>query len=90
VRAVRLRLSGRVQGVGFRWFTRAAAQELGLTGLVRNLPDGRVEVEAAGEPERLEAFRRRLREGPPGSRVAALEEQELDTVPDWDGFGIDR
>jgi len=90
VPAVRMLLSGRVQGVGFRWFTRAAAQELGLAGLVRNLPDGRVEVEVAGGPEGLEAFRRRLREGPPGARVEALEEQELDTVPAWDGFRIDR
>jgi acylphosphatase len=88
--AVRLRLSGRVQGVGFRWFVRAAAQELGIAGRVRNLPDGRVELEAAGEPEALEAFRRRLREGPPGSRVGTLEEEALVTVPDWDDFRIDR
>jgi acylphosphatase len=85
-----MRLSGRVQGVGFRWFTRAAAQELDLSGLVRNLPDGRVEVEVAGDPERLEVFRQRLRQGPPGARVAALEEQELEPVPEWDGFRIDR
>ncbi|HVR96650.1 MAG TPA: acylphosphatase [Thermoanaerobaculia bacterium] len=91
VRAFRIRVSGRVQGVGFRWFTRQAAQELGgLTGRVRNLPDGRVEVEVAGGPERLEAFRGRLLQGPSGSWVAGLEEEELSTVPAWDGFKIDR
>ena len=90
VRAVRFRLSGRVQGVGFRWFVRRAAQELGVTGRVRNLPDGRVEAEAAGEPEALDAFRARLRQGPPGARVTRLEEEEMSAVPDGDGFTIDR
>lgn len=90
MKAFRIHLSGKVQGVGFRWFTRKAAQELGLTGRVRNLPDGRVEAEVAGEPERLEAFRERLRQGPPGSRVTELVEQEISPVPDWDGFVIDR
>lgn len=89
-RACRLVLSGRVQGVGFRWFTRKAAQELGVAGRVRNLPDGRVEVEAAGEPGSLDAFRERLREGPSGSRVTGLEELEISPVPEWDGFVIDR
>ncbi|HSF40952.1 MAG TPA: acylphosphatase [Thermoanaerobaculia bacterium] len=88
--ACRLHLSGRVQGVGFRWFARKAARELGLAGRVRNLPDGRVEVEVAGDPEQLDAFRERLREGPPGSRVASLDEQEMGDVPAWDGFEIDR
>jgi acylphosphatase len=89
-RAFRFWVSGRVQGVGFRWFVRRAALGLGLAGRVRNLPDGRVEVEAAGPPERLEAFRQQLREGPPGSRVTRLEELELSGVPAWDGFEIDR
>jgi acylphosphatase len=89
-RAFRIRLSGRVQGVGFRWFVRRAAQEFGLTGQVRNLPDGRVEVEAAGAPERLDAFRERLRQGPPGARVTHLEEEELSPAPAWEGFVIDH
>ncbi len=90
LQAFQIRLSGKVQGVGFRWFTRQAARELRLTGRVRNLPDGRVEVEVAGGSEPLEAFRGRLRQGPPGARVTGLEEQEISPVPAWDGFVIDR
>jgi len=86
----RLVVSGRVQGVGFRWFVRQAARELGLAGRVRNLPDGTVEVEAAGPDEALAALRERLREGPPGSRVADLREHELPGAPGWDRFEIDR
>lgn len=89
-RAFRFRVSGRVQGVGFRWFTREAGRELGLAGRVRNLPDGRVEVAAVGGPERLEAFRERLRQGPQGAWVTGIEEEEIPTVPEWDGFVIDR
>lgn len=47
---------GRVQGVGFRWWTRARALELGLTGYARNCPDGRVEVLAQGSREACEAL----------------------------------
>jgi acylphosphatase len=56
--------SGRVQGVGFRFTTERIALEMGdITGWVRNLPDGRVEVVAEGEEERLKEFLRRIREG---------------------------
>ena len=90
-RACRIWVAGRVQGVGFRWATRQAAREIGdLAGRVRNVPDGRVEIAAVGEPEALNAFRARLREGPPGARVTRLEEEEISAVPDWDGFTIDH
>lgn len=89
-RAVRWLLSGRVQGVGFRYFVRQAARELGVTGRVRNLPGGGVEVEAAGGPETLDRLRERLRQGPPGARVAHLSEEELTAAPPWDRFEIDR
>lgn len=55
---------GRVQGVGFRWWTRARALELGLVGHARNLPDGRVEVNAQGQAQDVEALVALLREDP--------------------------
>lgn len=67
------RVTGRVQGVGFRWWTRSLAQRLGLTGAVRNLPDGSVVVHARGSEARLEELRARLADGPPGSLVRAVD-----------------
>ncbi|WP_168583578.1 acylphosphatase [Gephyromycinifex aptenodytis] len=57
-------VSGTVQGVGFRWWTRARALELGLVGFARNLPDGRVEVLAQGERADVERLEELLREKP--------------------------
>ncbi|HEX6939249.1 MAG TPA: acylphosphatase [Longimicrobiales bacterium] len=71
------RITGRVQGVGFRWWTRAEAEALRLRGTVRNGEDGSVEVVAAGDPAALEHFRRRLAEGPPGARVDHVDERPL-------------
>ncbi len=59
---------GRVQGVGFRWWTRARALELGLTGWARNTTDGRVEVVAEGPRAAVEDLHALLREDPSGSR----------------------
>lgn len=62
-------VAGRVQGVGFRYYTRAAARREGLTGSVRNLDDGGVEILVEGEAEAVERFERAVRQGPPGARV---------------------
>jgi len=73
---VRIILEGRVQGVGFRWWTRREATSLGLRGTVRNLDDGSVEVQVAGPTDTVAAFLLTLRSGPPGSlvtQVSALE-----------------
>jgi len=63
-------LVGRVQGVGFREFVRSIAFELRLTGYVKNLPEGSVEVVAQGEHGILKVFENHLKVGPPGAKVA--------------------
>jgi len=74
--AKKYRISGRVQGVGFRYFAERAAGRLGLGGYVRNLADGTVEVYAIGDPSLLEVFKTQLAEGPRGARVTALDESD--------------
>jgi acylphosphatase len=70
-------VSGVVQGVGFRWFVARHARSLGLGGYARNLPDGRVEVLAAGAgAEALARLEELLREGPAHARVERLERQD--------------
>jgi acylphosphatase len=70
-------VKGRVQGVGFRWFVHREAAEIGLRGWVRNIPEGHVEVLAAGEPGPLAELRAALHQGSRGSRVDKVEEHEL-------------
>ena len=74
---LRIVVTGRVQGVGFRYFTHSRAGELGLTGYVRNLPDGNVEVEAEGEHEKLDTLVEALRQGPGMAHVLELKVTDL-------------
>ena len=67
---------GRVRGVGYRFFAERAARELDVRGWVRNLPDGTVETLAEGEDEAVARYFERLRQGPRGSRVEAVVEEE--------------
>jgi acylphosphatase len=67
--ARRYLVRGRVQGVGFRYFTQAAAVRAGVNGWVRNNPDGTVEIAAAGAPDALARLEQEIRRGPPGARV---------------------
>lgn len=67
------KIQGVVQGVGFRFFTLRKAQQFGVTGYVKNLPDGGVEAYAEGEREVLEQFLSELRKGPYGSVVDKVE-----------------
>ena len=75
-----VRISGRVQGVGFRWFVREEARRLGLSGWVANLATGQVEVRAGGESSSLERLRRALQVGPSGAAVERLDDVGL-TAP---------
>ena len=69
------RIRGRVQGVGYRYFTLRVAQRLGVRGWVRNLPDGDVEVYAEASIETLREFRSQLERGPSFSDVHEVEEK---------------
>jgi acylphosphatase len=70
-------VSGRVQGVGYRYFAMRAAQRLGIRGTVKNLRDGQVEVAAVGPAEAMAAFRAELQRGPEGARVDAIDENRI-------------
>ncbi|HKJ92910.1 MAG TPA: acylphosphatase [Longimicrobiales bacterium] len=72
-----VRILGRVQGVGFRWWAWQTAQELGVRGTVRNAPDGSVEVRMAGPGEALDRFLEALRSGPPAARVERVQDASL-------------
>lgn len=72
-------VAGRVQGVFFRESTRREAEPLGLSGHAVNLPDGRVEVVAAGEPAALDELERWLGDGPSAARVDSLEPAQAPT-----------
>ena len=86
--ARRLIIGGRVQGVGFRYFTQEAAAREGLTGWVRNRPDGRVEAYIEGEAETVTRLERALRRGPPAARVDDVEAESELPSGEYSGFVI--
>ncbi len=73
---VHLLVTGRVQGVGFRWFVRVAGRQLQLSGWVMNRKDGSVEIVAGGSGEKLEELRKRVGRGPEGAWVVEVRELE--------------
>jgi acylphosphatase len=73
MRSVRVVARGRVQGVGYRWFIRDAADGAGIAGWVRNRRGGTVEAELHGAPAAVDTVVEAMRDGPPGARVDALE-----------------
>jgi acylphosphatase len=84
MKLARVQVSGAVQGVGFRWYTREAAQRLGLAGWVRNRPDGSVEIAVEGDEALVEQFLRHVERGPSGAvvgEVRHLSTAELDPLP---------
>ena len=83
-----LRLSGRVQGVGFRWHAREEALRLGLAGRVRNRPDGSVHLVAEGGRPALEALLAWARQGPARARVESCEAAWAAATGEFDGFEV--
>jgi acylphosphatase len=87
-KACKIRVVGTVQGVGFRFFTQDKAREYGLTGYVRNVYDGSVEVYAEGDADTLKKFIEDLRRGPHMARVQAVDSNWLDAEKQYESFTI--
>lgn len=81
-------VSGHVQGVGFRYFVRQQAGKLPISGWVRNVSDGRVEVLAEGERADLETFLAAVQHGPSGSAVTQLAVDWRSAAGQWSKFSI--
>ena len=80
--------SGRVQGVGFRFFVSRCAANIGVGGSVRNLPDGRVKVIAEGESSLMSHFEKVMFKGPPKARVDDVEVFEMSMIANRKSFSI--
>jgi len=83
-----IRVTGIVQGVAFRWYTRERAGELGLVGWVRNLPDGSVQLLAEGPREDLERLLLWCGQGPPSARIRKLAPRWTAATGEFDDFRI--
>ena len=85
---VRVFVDGRVQGVAYRFFAEKYAARLGITGWVRNLADGRVEVLAEGASHQVETFLERLREGPSLARIDGFDVRREPSTGEFPDFRI--
>jgi acylphosphatase len=81
--AKRFLVSGKVQGVGYRYFAMSAAEQLGVAGYAKNLADGRVEVYAIGTIPQLRLFARELQRGPRFAAVDVVSESEAEILADF-------
>lgn len=88
IAARRYVVTGRVQRVGFRVFVEDAARREGLSGYVRNRPDGRVEAVAEGDRDALFRFELAIRRGPAGARVDDVETSEVEPGGRFAGFSV--
>jgi acylphosphatase len=88
LRRVSITITGRVQGVGFRYFTQEAAESLGVTGWVRNGWGREVEAEAQADAHTLTLFTERLREGPTLAHVTDLQMHDIPVVEGEGGFEV--
>ena len=86
-----LKIKGRVQGVGFRHFTKQNAQSLDIKGWVKNLPDGSVETVISGNAENVNEMIGRLKRGPITAQVSSVDElKDTDTVDNFENFSVRR
>lgn len=83
-----IRVSGKVQGVGYRYYAQMKAIQYGITGWVRNMDNGDVELIAVGHPDHLQQFIETLREGNPFSKVTNVEIKAMEKTQPFPSFKI--
>jgi acylphosphatase len=88
MKATRVLYEGYVQGVGFRWTTKRIAHGYDVCGWVRNLPDGRVELQVSGGDEEVQAFLQAIRESTLGGHINAERATEIEIASPFNGFRI--
>jgi len=88
VKSVYIQIGGRVHGVGFRYFAQVKASQLGVSGWVRNTPEGKVEIEAEGELENLELFLDWMKIGPARAIIRTYLVSEITPVRNFTDFSI--
>lgn len=86
--AAKIHIEGLVQGIGFRYFAYRKSQECGVTGYVRNLRDGRVQVYAEGDQDCMDRFLRLLRRGPAGARVSGFDIAQTSYTGNYKEFTV--
>ena len=88
MRVLKAKVYGKVQGVWFRKFTQESAREIGIVGIVKNLDDGTVSVNASGKIENLRKFKQWLKTGSPNSRVDKINYSWEDSPVEYLTFEI--
>ncbi len=88
MKRLHLKIYGLVQGVYFRSTARDKARELGLSGWVKNMPDGTVETVAEGEEKKLHEYKKWCKKVPPSARVETVQEKWEEPTGEFKGFGI--
>ena len=88
MKRLRIIVSGRVQGVGFRWATQKTARQLGVNGYVRNLPNGDVEIVVEGDDTAIDRMISWARKGPAWARVDNLKMDEIAGPAEYTEFGV--
>ena len=86
--ARRFAVTGRVQGVGFRYFVHEAATREGVTGYVRNLTDGSVEAYVEGETEAVDRMERAIRTGPRGAHIRTVHAESEEPAGGYNDFSV--
>lgn len=89
MRKIRMNVQGRVQGVGFRYMTKIVADQLGITGTVRNEEDGSVSIEAVGEDPTMTLFIQKIKASPsPAGRVTYVDIQNDPLIDEYQKFSV--